>query len=90
MLSHAGTWVVLHGAALVSGGARRVAVIVEPAHPVRIAPLLMSVYGLTEREQEVTPCPETPGQETEVTDPTSLLLRPIVYLEDFCPRRHDR
>lgn len=54
--SRTGTWVVLHGAALVSGArrARRVAVIVEPAHPARIAPLLMSVYGLTEREQEVT------------------------------------
>ena len=33
---------------------RRVAVIVEPAHPARIAPLLMSAYGLTEREQDVT------------------------------------
>jgi hypothetical protein len=33
VLSRAGTWVVLHGAALVSGGAHRVAVIVEPAHP---------------------------------------------------------
>ena len=47
-------WIVLHGAALVAGGARRVAVIVEPAHPARITPLLMSAYGLTEREQEVT------------------------------------
>jgi DNA-binding CsgD family transcriptional regulator len=54
VLSRSGTWVVLHGASLVSGGAHRVAVIVEPAHPARIAPLLMSVYGLTEREQEVT------------------------------------
>jgi DNA-binding CsgD family transcriptional regulator len=54
VLSRAGTWVVLHGACLVSGSARRVAVIVESAHPARIAPLLMSVYGLTEREQEVT------------------------------------
>jgi hypothetical protein len=54
VLSRSGTWVVLHGAALVSSGARRVAVIVEPAHPARIAPLLMSAYGLTEREQEVT------------------------------------
>jgi DNA-binding CsgD family transcriptional regulator len=31
-----------------------VAVIVEPAHPARIAPLLMAAYGLTEREQAVT------------------------------------
>jgi DNA-binding CsgD family transcriptional regulator len=54
VLSRSGSWVVLHGASLVSGDTRRVAVIVEPAHPARIAPLLMSVYGLTEREQEVT------------------------------------
>ena len=54
VLSRSGTWVVLHGASLVAGGTRRVAVIVEPAHPARIAPLLMSAYGLTEREQQVT------------------------------------
>ncbi|HEX5879576.1 MAG TPA: helix-turn-helix transcriptional regulator [Actinomycetota bacterium] len=54
VLARSGTWIVLHGAALVSGKARRVAVIVEPAHPARIAPMLMSVYGLTEREQDVT------------------------------------
>jgi DNA-binding CsgD family transcriptional regulator len=54
VLSRSGTWVVLHGACLVSGDARRVAVIVEPAHPARIAPLLMAAYGLTEREQQVT------------------------------------
>lgn len=28
--------------------------IIEPAHPNQISPLLMSAYGLTEREQEVT------------------------------------
>jgi DNA-binding CsgD family transcriptional regulator len=54
VLSRSGTWVVLHGAALVTDGARRVAVIVEPAHPARISSLLMSAYGLTQREQEVT------------------------------------
>jgi DNA-binding CsgD family transcriptional regulator len=31
-----------------------VAVIVEPAHPARITPLLMSAYGLSIREQDVT------------------------------------
>src|SRR5437870_613835 len=45
---------VLHGAALVGDGARRVAVIVEPAQPARISSLLMAAYGLTEREQDVT------------------------------------
>jgi DNA-binding CsgD family transcriptional regulator len=54
VLSRSGTWVVLHGATLASGGTQRVAVIVEPAHPAHIAPLLMSAYGLSEREQDVT------------------------------------
>jgi DNA-binding CsgD family transcriptional regulator len=54
VLTRSGTWVVLHGATLVSDGRRRIAVIVEPAHPARIGPLLMSAYGLTEREQDVT------------------------------------
>ncbi|HVF79712.1 MAG TPA: helix-turn-helix transcriptional regulator [Solirubrobacteraceae bacterium] len=54
VLTESGTWVVLHGATLVSDASRRVAVIVEPAHPARIAPLLMSAYGLTERERDVT------------------------------------
>ena len=54
VLSREGRWIVLHGAALVAGGKRRVAVIVEPAHPARISPLLMAAYGLTQREQDVT------------------------------------
>jgi DNA-binding CsgD family transcriptional regulator len=54
VLSRSGTWIVLHGASLVASGGRRAAVIVEPAHPARLTPLLMSAYGLTEREQEVT------------------------------------
>jgi DNA-binding CsgD family transcriptional regulator len=54
VLSRSGTWVVLHGTSLVASGSRRVAVIVEPAHPARITPLLMSAHGLTEREQAVT------------------------------------
>jgi DNA-binding CsgD family transcriptional regulator len=54
VLSRSGSWVVLHGTSLVSSTSPRVAVIVEPAHPARITPLLMSAYGLSEREQEVT------------------------------------
>jgi DNA-binding CsgD family transcriptional regulator len=54
VLTRSGKWVVLHGAALRAGPALRVAVIVEPAHPARITELLMSAYGLTDREQEVT------------------------------------
>jgi DNA-binding CsgD family transcriptional regulator len=59
VLSRRGTWVVLHGAPLSSGalssaGPARVAVIIEPAKPARIAPLLMAAYGLTDRERDVT------------------------------------
>jgi DNA-binding CsgD family transcriptional regulator len=54
VLAESGTWVVVHGARLVGEGPQRVAVILEPAHPARITPLLMSAYGLTEREQDVT------------------------------------
>jgi DNA-binding CsgD family transcriptional regulator len=54
VLSRSGTWIVLHGTSLVATGSRRAAVNVEPAHPARITPLLMSAYGLTEREQAVT------------------------------------
>jgi DNA-binding CsgD family transcriptional regulator len=54
VLTRAGRWMVLHGAVLATNGARRVAVIIEPVHPARIASLLMDAYGLTGREQEVT------------------------------------
>jgi DNA-binding CsgD family transcriptional regulator len=53
VLSRSGRWIVLHGTSLVASGSRRAAVIVEPAHPTRITPLLMIAYGLTQREQEV-------------------------------------
>lgn len=53
VLTRTGTWVVLHGACLTASGPPRVAVIVEPAHPGRVYPLLMSAYGLTEREKDV-------------------------------------
>ena len=39
--------------------------IVEPAHPARITPLLMAAYGLTQREQDITRlvlCGDSTGQ----------------------------
>jgi DNA-binding CsgD family transcriptional regulator len=68
VLSRSGTWVVLHGASLVTGGSRRVAVIIEAAHPARIAPLLMSAYGLTEREQDVTRLVLQGNSTTEIAE----------------------
>jgi DNA-binding CsgD family transcriptional regulator/GAF domain-containing protein len=52
--ARSGMWVVLHGAVMTTGSARRVAVIVEPARGARVSTLLMSAYGLTERERDVT------------------------------------
>jgi DNA-binding CsgD family transcriptional regulator len=54
VLSRTGRWVMLHGACLTSTGDRRIAIIIEPANPSRLYPLLMSAYGLTEREKDVT------------------------------------
>jgi DNA-binding CsgD family transcriptional regulator len=54
VLTRSGRWVVLHGVPLTAMDNQRVAVIVEPAHPSRIPPLLMSAYGLTQREQQLT------------------------------------
>lgn len=52
--SRTGTWFALHGLVLSASPRDRVAVIVERAQPARILPLLLSAYGLTGREQEVT------------------------------------
>ena len=54
VMSRGGVWIVLHGARLEEAGDRRVAVIIEAAHPARIYPLLMAAYRLTERERDVT------------------------------------
>jgi DNA-binding CsgD family transcriptional regulator len=50
--SAAGRWLLLQGSPLASGSGR-VAVVVEPARSVEVAPLLASAYGLTAREREV-------------------------------------
>ena len=68
VMSRSGRWIVLHGTSLLSASSRRVAVIVEPAHPGRIAPLLMSAYGLTEREQEITRLVLQGNSTTDIAD----------------------
>jgi DNA-binding CsgD family transcriptional regulator len=74
VLTRSGAWVVLHGAALRTGSELRVAVIVEPAHPARITQLLMSAYGLTEREQEVTRLVLQGASTTQIA--TNLVVSP--------------
>ena len=47
-------WVSVHGTVVGVGRNQKAAVIIEPAHPDRITPLLMTIHGLTPREQDVT------------------------------------
>jgi DNA-binding CsgD family transcriptional regulator len=72
VLSGNGHWIVLHGAVLRSDRRRRVAVIVEPAHPARISPLLMAAYGLSDREQEVTRLALGGAATAEIADALSI------------------
>jgi DNA-binding CsgD family transcriptional regulator len=46
-----GRWIVVHGAVLDSGQS---AVMLEPARPPEVAPLIADAYGFTERERDVT------------------------------------
>ncbi len=51
--TRSGRWLVLHGS-LVDGDAKgRVAVIIEPARPPQIAPLVAMAYGLSARERDI-------------------------------------
>lgn len=51
--SRSGNWMTLHAGPLSGADNRTVGVILERAHPARIAPLLMDLYELTERERDV-------------------------------------
>jgi DNA-binding CsgD family transcriptional regulator len=66
--SRSGTWVVLHGATLITDSTQRIAVIVEPARGARVSTLLMSAYGLTERERDVTRAVLQGASTTEIAD----------------------
>lgn len=66
--ARSGTWVVLHGAAMLTRGARRIAVIIEPARGARVASLLMSAYGLTERERDIARAVLQGASTTEIAE----------------------
>lgn len=51
--TRAGRWLVLHGTTL-AGPTRLTAVIIEPAHPAEIAPLIEQAYALSKRERDVS------------------------------------
>jgi DNA-binding CsgD family transcriptional regulator len=52
--TRSGRWLVLHAARLSNAaGGGPIAVILEPAAPAEVAPLVLQAYGLTEREAQV-------------------------------------
>jgi len=50
----AGRWLVMRGSLLGDGPDARIAVLMEPARPPELAPLIADAYALTERERLVT------------------------------------
>jgi DNA-binding CsgD family transcriptional regulator len=50
----AGEWFVVRGSLLGNDADARVAILIEPAHPPELAPLIADLYGLTRRERAVT------------------------------------
>ncbi len=51
--TRSGGWLVLHGECMALDGDERISIIVEPAAPPAIAPLIVNAYGLSGREQQV-------------------------------------
>jgi DNA-binding CsgD family transcriptional regulator len=49
-----GSWLLLYGTRLTGGADARTAVIIQPATPAAVAPLVTLAYGLSERESQVT------------------------------------
>ncbi|HEY3235419.1 MAG TPA: LuxR C-terminal-related transcriptional regulator [Polyangiaceae bacterium] len=52
--TRSGRWLLLYGTQLSGGKGSRVAVIVQPAAPHEVAPLVALAYGLSERECQIT------------------------------------
>ena len=52
--TRSGSWLLLYGTRLAGGAGDRTAVIIQPATPAAVAPLVTLAYGLSERESQVT------------------------------------
>jgi DNA-binding CsgD family transcriptional regulator len=52
--TRSGAWLLLYGTRLAGKGDDRTAVIIQPATPAAVAPLVTLAYGLSERESQVT------------------------------------
>ncbi|MGW5151714.1 helix-turn-helix transcriptional regulator [Rhodococcus koreensis] len=52
--TRSGEWLLLYGTRLFGGAEARTAVIIQPATPHEVAPLVALAYGLSERETQIT------------------------------------
>jgi DNA-binding CsgD family transcriptional regulator len=52
--TRSGSWLLLYGTRLAGEHSTQIAVIIQPASPTEIAPLVALAYGLSEREVEIT------------------------------------
>ena len=54
--TRSGAWLVCHATCLrtADGACREIAVVIEPARPAEIAPIVVEAYDLTDREQQIT------------------------------------
>jgi DNA-binding CsgD family transcriptional regulator len=52
--TRSGSWLLLYGTRLAGGADARTAVMIQPATPAAVAPLVTLAYGLSERESQVT------------------------------------
>ena len=52
--TRSGRWLLLYGTLLSGGAGGRTAVIIQPAAPSEVVPLVALAYGLSERERQVT------------------------------------
>jgi DNA-binding CsgD family transcriptional regulator len=74
--SRRGRWLVCHASCLrtADGSAGSTALVIEPAQPAAVAPLVVEAYDLTEREQEVVALVTRGAGTAEIA--TTLLLSP--------------
>jgi len=64
----AGRWAVIHAASMNGPGDAAIAVIIEPAAPTEVAPVIMLAYGLTSQERTITGLISRGLSTTEVAD----------------------
>jgi hypothetical protein len=95
--TRSGAWLTLYGTPLAGGSPGRMAVIIQPAAPNEVAPLVALAYGLTDREgQVVRLCMQgrstkQMAKELDVSPYTSTRNELVgqIFLEHYCPRWED-